>query len=64
MNGIGLRQFSILILGLVMAAVGIVGLTGGGFTGDILTRTTLMGAILVAVATLSFHIGQTYGHSE
>jgi len=64
MNGIGLRQFSILLLGIVMVSVGIVGLTEGGFSEDILTRTTLMGAILVAVATLSFHIGQTYGHTE
>jgi hypothetical protein len=64
MNGIGLRQFSILLLGIAMVSVGIVGLTEGGFSEDILTRTTLMGAILVAVATLSFHIGQTYGHSE
>lgn len=55
MTEIGLQQMLILLMGVSMAAVGILGLTG-----LLTTQAVLIGAVLVAVAALSFHVGQTY----
>mgnify|MGYP000430476040 CR=1 FL=1 len=55
MNLIGLRQFSILISGVVMATIGFLGLTQ-----ELSLRTVLYGAFLIAIALVSFYIGQTY----
>lgn len=59
MSGIGLRQFTILLLGAVMSTVGFIGLTGG-FSSIPAGRTVLLGSIIVAIGTLSFYIGRTY----
>lgn len=53
MEKIGLQQFSLLLLGVTMTAVGVLGLTGALSSSAILLAT-----ILVTVALLAFHIGQ------
>jgi len=59
MPEIRLSQFGILLTGIGMTAIGIL-----GFTNNLTQRAQLIALILVAVSFLSFHVGQTYSHTQ
>ncbi len=57
MRGIGLRQLSILLLGIGMISVGALGMTG-----QLQARSVLLGVVIIVTSLVSYYVGQMTSH--
>ena len=53
MRRIGLRQLSILLLGIGMISVGVLGMTG-----RLQARSVLLGVVIIVTSLVSFYLGR------